>query len=460
VDFFRGTTRIASDPNAPYSTVLSNVATGTYVFTALAIDSGGSIAVSNPVVVRVDNPPTVALTSPAINTVFAPGTDIKVTASASDSDEVVRKVEFFANGHLIGTQALTPYQITWTNVPPGRYTLTARATDLVGMATTSTPVEIDVGSAPAIVITNPTDGATFVAPATIPVTALAGDSDGTVTRVEFFDGGVLVGTATASSGNSSYSATLSDLAVGQHTFTARAVDDQGFATVSRPVAVTINAATAQMYYIHTDHLNTPRMIVDQAGIPRWISDNAEPFGSTPPNNDPDADGITFEFNIRFPGQLFDGETAVSQNHFRDYDSGIGRYVESDPIGLAGGVNTYAYVRGNPIASFDLHGLQDYMCIAAGISSWCPKPTPTEVPPAPPRPLPCDCEDAKRTCIVLVNWYPVATTAAGGVGGAGLGRAGSVIGPTLGAGAGMSQGGLYDGCRVGYEKCKKRCDCES
>src|SRR5262249_46485877 len=261
------------------------------------------------------------------------------------------------------------------NVPPGRYALTARATDLVGLATTSTPVPIDVGSAPAIAITSPANGATFAAPATITVTALAGDSDGTVTRVEFFDGGALVGTATTSSGNSSYSATLSGLAAGQHTLTARAVDDQGFVTTSNPVTVTVNTATAQMYYIHTDHLNTARMIADQTGTSVWSMDQAEPFGSIPPNNDPDADGIAFEFNMRFPGQSFDRETTLAQNHFRDYDPSIGRYVESDPIGIAGGVNTYAYVHANPLLTFDLHGLQDYMCIAAGITSWCPKSDP-------------------------------------------------------------------------------------
>src|SRR5262249_15217123 len=102
VDFFKGTTRIASDTGVPYTAVLPNLHAGTYVFTALALDSGGSIAVSDPVIVRVDNPPTVNLTNPGADATFAPGTDITVSASASDSDEIVRKVEFFANGMSIG----------------------------------------------------------------------------------------------------------------------------------------------------------------------------------------------------------------------------------------------------------------------------------------------------------------------------------------------------------------------
>lgn len=88
----------------------------------------------------------------------------------------------------------------------------------------------------------------------------------------------------------------------------------------------------------------------------WRWDQAEPFGNNPPNEDPDGDGIAFDLPLRLPGQYYDRESGLHYNCFRDYDPSVGRYVESDPIGLNGGLNTFAYVSNSPIASVDPSGL--------------------------------------------------------------------------------------------------------
>jgi RHS repeat-associated protein len=108
--------------------------------------------------------------------------------------------------------------------------------------------------------------------------------------------------------------------------------------------------------IHTDHLGTPRLIEDHSGKTVWRWDHLDPFGANPANEDPDGDGVKVVFNLRFPGQVFDKETGMHYNLFRDYDPTTGRYVQSDPIGLRGGINTYLYVDGNAIALSDVRGL--------------------------------------------------------------------------------------------------------
>lgn len=109
-----------------------------------------------------------------------------------------------------------------------------------------------------------------------------------------------------------------------------------------------------VYFIQTDQLNTPRVITDEnrGVVWRWDGDA---FGVQPPDNTPTGE-TPFVFNLRFPGQAFDNETGLYYNYFRDYDPQTGRYVQSDPLGLGGGLNTYGYVGGNPLSFSDSTGL--------------------------------------------------------------------------------------------------------
>ena len=104
-----------------------------------------------------------------------------------------------------------------------------------------------------------------------------------------------------------------------------------------------------------DHLGTPRQarLTDGTVVWRWESDG---YGNTAPNQDPDGNGQATYVYLRFPGQYDDEESGLHYNGHRYYAPRLGRYLSSDPIGINGGSNTYAYVEGNPLSGVDPEGL--------------------------------------------------------------------------------------------------------
>ncbi|MES9944477.1 MAG: RHS repeat-associated core domain-containing protein [Candidatus Thiodiazotropha sp.] len=111
----------------------------------------------------------------------------------------------------------------------------------------------------------------------------------------------------------------------------------------------------QLAYIHFEHRGAPVAVSDEAGEVVWQA-HYQPFGEVEELTDVDGDGEAYTLNLRYPGQYYDEESGSYYNYFRDYDPATGRYLQSDPIGLKGGFNTYAYVYQNPMIWTDRFGL--------------------------------------------------------------------------------------------------------
>jgi RHS repeat-associated protein len=126
-------------------------------------------------------------------------------------------------------------------------------------------------------------------------------------------------------------------------------DDYLYLENQRIAKITNTGSTDYFYYFHNDHLGTPLAMTDSSGNVVWKA-AYKAFGEAAVNA-----SSTITNNFRFPEQYYDEETGLHYNYHRYYDPGTGRYLSSDPIGLAGGINYYIYTGNNPVNWYDVFG---------------------------------------------------------------------------------------------------------
>jgi hypothetical protein len=352
VDFYNGSTLLGTSNTSPYSFVWTGAAAGNYVITVKATDNGGLTTTSSAVNISVTNPikPTVSITAPANGASFLPLSNITITADAADANGTVTKVDFYSGATLLGTDLTSPYSFSWTSVPLGNYSITAKATDNDNNVTVSTAVDIIVApytctgtatngdysyevytnastvyfkfhplapitgsnlailalkegaaggfagygmtasgsdftyskpiadgtaltfyftyntppagernsnanphtysvgtvcipGAPTVSITSPAEATGFTAPASITIDVTAADANGTISKVDFYNGATLLGT----DNTSPYSYTWTGVPVGSYVLTAVATDNTSLSTTSVPVNVSVNAPNLNGY---------------------------------------------------------------------------------------------------------------------------------------------------------------------------------------------------------------------
>lgn len=239
VEFYSNGLLVGTDNTAPYSFSLSSLAVGNYTLTAKAYDNLHASTTSAPVAikVKVNQAPTVNITSPASNSSYMAPATISFNVSALDSDGSVSKVEYFDGNTKIGQSTVSPFGYTWQNVPVGNHSVTAKATDNSGNTSTSPAINIVVkeNKLPSISISSPKDGATYIAPASVSIAVKANDSDGTISKVEFFNGNSKIGENSIAP----FGFTWSNVAPGQYSITAKATDNLNASASSAAINISV-----------------------------------------------------------------------------------------------------------------------------------------------------------------------------------------------------------------------------
>jgi hypothetical protein len=215
--------------------------------------AGDSSPAFSPTLVNPPTP-TVSITNPVNGATFTNPASVTIQASASVSSGTVTNVAFFTNGLLAGSAQNAPFNFTAGNLAVGSYSLTAVAT-AAGVSATSAVVSITVNPSagpptPTVSITNPVNGATFTAPASVTIQASAALSSGTVTNVAFFVGATALGSAQAAP----FNFTATNLSAGGYALTA----------VATAAGVSATSAVVNISVISSGHVtNSVPVIIEQ-----------------------------------------------------------------------------------------------------------------------------------------------------------------------------------------------------
>lgn len=279
----------------------SNIKPGTYTITFVATDSVGTVTTSDPVTITINSStaPTTAVTMPAPSSTFTSNTTIELRATAADGDGAISSVRFYANGRwLVETENAEHigggvYRRFWNNVPAGTYDITSVAVDDKGVFTVSAPISITVAAnvPPTVTMLSPANGSSYPPNSSLPLSASATDSDGTVIRVRFYANGAwLENDSTQRDGNGNFSAPWGwwPPLPGTYSVTAVAIDNSGGTTISAPVTITVTGTS-------TNQAPTVSLTVPAGGstytAPAYIS-----VGATASDSDGNVSRVDYYLN--------------------------------------------------------------------------------------------------------------------------------------------------------------------
>jgi sulfur relay (sulfurtransferase) complex TusBCD TusD component (DsrE family) len=237
VQFYNGASLLGESTSAPYSFAWQSVAAGNYSLSAKLIYDSGSSLSSSPVSVSVTNPtPTVTMTSPLTGSSFVAPATVSLAAGVTANGHAITKVQFYNGATLLGEDTTAPYSFSWQNVSAGSYNVSATLIYDSGSSVGSSAVGLTVTNPPpTVAMTSPANGSSAVAPATINLAASVTANGHSVTKVQFYNGGTLLGEDTTAP----YSFSWQNVSAGSYSVSATLIYDSGSSLASSPVTVTV-----------------------------------------------------------------------------------------------------------------------------------------------------------------------------------------------------------------------------
>jgi hypothetical protein len=188
----------------------------------------------------------VTLTNPVKNGFYRAGTDLMLKATATKLDNEITKVEFFKGSQKIGESTNAPYQLNWQKIESGTSQLHAKVTDVKADTAVSSviPISIVQNIAPEVSISSPDNNSFVASAATVPFAVNAVDKDGSIAKVEYFNGTVKIGESLISP----FGFEWKNVTTGVYSITATATDNEGLSIKSSAVSITVSGENGQLNY--------------------------------------------------------------------------------------------------------------------------------------------------------------------------------------------------------------------
>lgn len=234
VTYFANDDVIGRATAAPWSCTWTNPPKGKWALFARALDTAGKSALSQPVEITVTNAaPLAAILTPTNGTVLTGTQNVPIHVEFSDADDAIKSVLVYGDGKKLAELAASPGNVTWTNVGPGKHTVTVRVVDSAGTATFVRSNFTINENRTKITLTSPASGANFTAPADVKIEAAASQP---VSAMEFWFDGHKAGTVT----NTPYSYTVTGVKAGFHSLYAVGVETSGKRSTSGAIYISVS----------------------------------------------------------------------------------------------------------------------------------------------------------------------------------------------------------------------------